>query len=178
MDLKGKVIQRFLDDPRNERELLEWFVDWLSKTKTTLITYASKSADEPQLRNALGKFGLPLNCLSRVQFLDLFYDVIFTQSPRNQKVFLPIIGNMGEKEVSQYFGYREPEDAEIHDGLQALMAYQQYLRKRSERIKNELLAYNCRDLERTAVIYCALRRLFDKQYDNHQVLDASIQVES
>jgi len=162
LDSHGNVIQRFLDDPSDEEELIEWFSDWLVKEAPALATYSSKSADEPHLRNSLRKFELSTDCLSKARFLDLFYDVIFTQSPKTQKIFLPISGSISSKRVAYYFGYREAKSVRIHDGLEALAAYEEYLRNRSKRIRNDLLAYNRCDLERTSLIYSRLRQLFDK----------------
>ena len=170
LDSQGNVVQRFLDDPNDEKGLIEWFSDWLMKATPALATYSSKSADEPHLRNSLRKFGLPADCLSNARFLDLFYDVIFTQSPKNQKIFLPISGSISSKRVAYYLGYREPKSVKIHDGLEALAAYKQYLRSRSERIRNDLLAYNRCDLERTSLIYNRLRQLFDKHREDETLL--------
>lgn len=159
MDSKGKATQRFLDDPTQEAQLLEWFVDWISRTRPTIFTYSSKSADEPHLRNSIRKFGLPTNTLSAARFIDLYYDVIFTQSSMKQRIFLPIEGHIGEKNVSDYFGYHEPKGLRIHDGLGALIAYRKYSKNHSQTIKHQILSYNRSDLERIALIYKRLRQL-------------------
>jgi predicted phosphodiesterase len=160
LDSEGNVTQRFLDDPTQERQLLEWFVEWVSKTKPTIFTYASKNADEPHLKNSLRKFRLPPNSLSEARFVDLFHDVIYTQSLVKQRIFLPLEGHIGEKDVSDYFGYREPKNLKIHDGLEALMAYKRYLKSRRVTIKNQILAYNRSDLKRIALIFRRLQELF------------------
>jgi predicted RecB family nuclease len=161
LDSNGNVMQRFLDEPERERELVEWFSNWLSSTRPSLITYSSKSADEPHIRNSMQKYALPTRSLSQARFLDLFYDVIFTQSPRTQMIFLPIAGSISSKTIAYHLGFQEPNGIKIHDGLEALGAYKRYLRTGDEDIRNDLLAYNRCDLERTALIYHRLRELFN-----------------
>ena len=161
LDSHGNVVQRFLDDPEREKDLVKWFSDWLSKTQPALVTYSSKSADEPHIRNSMQKYGLPTHSLSQARFLDLFYDVIFTQSLKTQMVFLPVRGSISSKRVAYYFGFREPSRIKIHDGLEALRAYKRYLQTGDENIRNDLLAYNRCDLERTVLIHDRLRELFN-----------------
>jgi predicted RecB family nuclease len=161
LESNGTVVQRFLDDPERERELVEWFSNWLSSTRPSLITYSSKSADEPHIRNSMEKYALPTHSLLQARFLDLFYDVIFTQSPRTQMIFLPITGSISSKAIAYYLGFREPKGIKIHDGLEALAAYKRYLRTGDKDIRKDLLAYNRCDLERTALIYRQLGELFN-----------------
>jgi predicted RecB family nuclease len=168
LDSHGNVLQRFLDDPEREKDLVEWFSNWLSRTRPSLITYSSKSADEPHIRNSMQKYGLPTYSLSQARFLDLFYDVIFTQSPRTQLVFLPVRGSISSKRIAYHLGYREPKGIKIHDGLEALGAYKRYLRTGDEDIRNDLLTYNRCDLERTALIHHQLGELLkDYQGQGH-----------
>jgi len=160
MDIKGATQQYFAEDPKEEEQLLLKFNEWLATKQPFLITFSSTSADEPQLRNAYRKFGIPCEALNKVRFLDLFYDIIFTQSPQKQKVYLPLCGSMGAKHISDYFGYKEPKGLQIRDGLQALTAYKDYLRHKRKKIKDQLLLYNQCDLQRTAIIYNKLRQIF------------------
>ena len=164
MNSDGHIVQRFLDDPKKERDHVEWFLSWLSKHRTVLITYASKSADEPHLRNSLHKFNLPSEALSEARFLDLYFDVIFTRSPDTQKIFLPL-KDMGSKNVAEYFGFREPKNIRIHDGLGALMAYNRYVRSKRKRIRKDILAYNRCDLRRIKVIYERLGQSFEEYHN-------------
>jgi len=161
MDNSGKVTQIFVDDPMEEEKALKEFLSIISGGKTILVTYASKAADEPVLKKAVRKFGLPPDLFKEVRFYDLFYDVIFTQKPDRQKIFLPI-KPITEKTVSDYFGYKKPEGLQIHYGLQALLAYDDYLKKRDEKIKDQILLYNRSDLERIRLIYKKLYNLFNQ----------------
>jgi predicted RecB family nuclease len=166
MDSDGNITQRFLDDPGQERDLVAWFSDWLSKNRPFIITYSSKSADEPHLRNSLRKFSMSTGCLSDAQFLDLYYDVIFTQSPLRQKIFLPLKGSISSKRVAYHFGFHDHKGTRIHDGLDALLAYNRFLLHQSKKIRNDLLAYNRSDLKRTALIYERIQGLFERYRRN------------
>jgi uncharacterized protein YprB with RNaseH-like and TPR domain/predicted phosphodiesterase len=176
MNSNGEIIQNFLEEPEKEKELLLTFDAWVRENNPTLITFSSTSADEPQLRDAYAKFGVPYDAINSTEFIDLFCDVIFTQLPEKQMIFLPIkkqmtfppmdssIGAkpMSAKSIASYFGYREPRNLQIHDGLQALAAYKEYLRSKNSSIKEQLLLYNRCDLERTALIYGKLLKLFNR----------------
>ena len=158
MDSKRNITQIFVEEPSDEKNALEKFLEELiSKRDIPFVTYASKAADEPILRKSLNKFGLPITLVENARFFDLFYDVIFTQKPDKQKIFLPI-KPITEKTVSDYFGYKEPKNLQIHDGLQALLEYKRYLKSKSEKMKKQLLKYNRSDLER-------IRLIFNKVYD-------------
>ncbi len=157
MDTAGKVWQLFLDDPKDEKEMLEEFNEWLIKEKPTLVTYSSKSADEPQLINSFRRFSLPIKELKNI-FFDLYYDCINTYRMKDQFIFLPMRHSMGVKNVSDYLGYEEPS-LEIHDGLMALINYKRFLDSNDKKIKKELRDYNATDLERTKYIFDKLTDL-------------------
>lgn len=164
MDTKGQVYQEFLDNPEDEREMLKRFLEWFKAEQPILVAYSSTSADKPQLKGRLQSLGLPTRPLEYA-FFDLFYDCIFTQKEKTQCIFLPITGSLGLKEVSEYFGYKPPENLSINDGAVALTKYQRYLRsndaEEKRRIKQELLEYNKTDLERTKLAFEKLRELFE-----------------
>ena len=84
-----------------------------------------------------------------------------------QQIFLPMKGQIGAKEVSDYFGYHEPKNLKIHDGLEALMAYKWYLKNRRDLIKQQILAYNCSDLKRIALIFKRLSVLLQSSVVNN-----------
>jgi len=158
MDSKRNITQIFVEEPSDEKNALEEFLEELiSKRDATFVTYASKAADKPILMKSLNKFGLPITLVENVRFFDLFYDVIFTQKPGKQKIFLPI-KPITEKTVSDYFGYKEPKNLQIHNGLQALLEYKRYLKSKNEKVRKQLLKYNRSDLER-------IRLIFSKIYD-------------
>lgn len=154
----GKTQQWFAEDENQEKCALEEFITSSRAEDRCYVTYSSTSADEPILMSCMSKHGLPSEKLRQVRFLDLFYDVIFTQRNDRQKIFLPV-RSMTAKYVSEYFGYREPKRLKIHDGLQALSAFQQYQRTRDSKLRKEILGYNRSDLERTALIFNKLKEL-------------------
>ncbi|MDG6249512.1 ribonuclease H-like domain-containing protein [Methanocalculus sp.] len=152
MNLNGEVKQFFLDNPNDEEKLLLNFRNWLLSEKPTLIAYSSTSADRPQLKYAFEKFKIPTSELGN-SFFDLFFECISTQSFKKQCIYLPIMGRMGLKEISEQFGYKQEHQNKIGDGLQALIEYEKYLETNDEGIKKELLEYNQSDLERTRFIF-------------------------
>jgi len=164
MDSEGNVTQIFVDNHTEERKALEEFLSLIGEKKPVFVTYASKGADEPVLRKSIEKFHLSPDPLERAQFYDLYHNLIFTRSASKQRIFLPI-KPITEKSVSDYLGYREPRGLRIHDGLQALQAYTDYLRGRDEKIKDQLILYNRSDLERIKLIYEKLRDLFARAFE-------------
>lgn len=161
MDKNGKVSQLFLENPKDEKKMLNKFRKWIKREKPTLISYSSTNADKPHIANRFRKYGFPTDCLNDL-FFDLYYDCIYTQRMRDQYIFLPKRISMGAKSVSRYFGYKEPY-LEIYDGLEALIEYRSYLdskdRKRKQKIKSDLLRYNESDLKRTRLIFNKLGNL-------------------
>lgn len=160
MDTKGNVKQRFLEKIKDEKRILEEFNNWLTQVKPILIAYSSMSADKPQLLNAFKRFNIPTIYLEG-SFFDLYYDCINTQRQNDQVIFLPMRGSMSVKEISTYFGYDEPKDLQITDGLQALGEYEQFLKTRNKKIKEELLKYNKVDLERTKFVFDRINKLMN-----------------
>jgi Icc-related predicted phosphoesterase/uncharacterized protein YprB with RNaseH-like and TPR domain len=152
MDENGKVTQHFLDDPQNEKMMLKQFRKWLVREKPVIVSYSSTSADKPQLLNAFVRLKIPIKEVENA-FFDLYYDCINTQRTETQSVFLPMRGSMSLKDVATYLGYKQPVDLKIFDGLQALIAYEEYLRTKKESLKLDLLRYNRIDLERTKFIF-------------------------
>lgn len=158
MNTNGQTKQFFLDDPKDEKQMLEEFMAWLINEKPVLVAYSSTSADKPQLVSALKRFGIPTSELEK-SFFDLYYDCINTQMLTKQFIFLPMAGSMSVKEVSVLLGYKEPKNMKITDGLQALFEYKQFLEKRDNETKKELLRYNKVDLERTRFVFNQLNKL-------------------
>lgn len=157
MSTNGKIKQHFLDNPEKEEELLNEFREWLKEETPILVTYASTSAEKPQLKKAFKRWGMPTTELKNV-FFDLYYDCIFTQNPTKQVIFLPVRGQMSVKDVSVFLGYQEHE-SKISDGIGALSEYNDFLTTGDNQSKNELLDYNKSDLERTKFIFDVIKKL-------------------
>lgn len=166
MDKKGQTKQLFLDNPKDEKQMLNEFRTWLINEKPVLVAYSSTSADKPQLVNAFKRFGIPTSEVEK-SFFDLYYDCINTHSLTKQFIFLPMTGSMndpmsspmGIKKVSVLLGYKEPKNMKITGGLQALIEYKQFLKKRNNKTKKGLLKYNKVDLERTKFVFNQLNKL-------------------
>ncbi|HDZ16966.1 MAG TPA: hypothetical protein ENH75_01665 [archaeon] len=161
MDSKGNVQQKFLDNTKDEKEMLNEFCQWLEKENPILIAYRSTIADAPHLQNCLTRLKLPFQQIE-YYFFDLYQDVLYTQSLQKQKYFLPLGKPCGLKEVSELLGYQKP-DLEISDGILAPIKYEEFLNSRNEKlkekIKTDLLEYNRDDLKRTKFIYDQLKEL-------------------
>ncbi|MCD6331369.1 MAG: ribonuclease H-like domain-containing protein [Thermoplasmata archaeon] len=162
MSPNGKIHQDFLDDPNDEKIMLERFLNWVEEERPILVTYSSTSADKPQLINSFKRFNLPVDSLNKA-FFDLYYDCINTQKKENQYIFLPMPNSMSAKDIPQYLGYRKT-DLKIR-GLDALIMYSKFLKERNKeaklKIKKKLLNYNKADLKRTKFIFDKLKELFD-----------------
>jgi Icc-related predicted phosphoesterase/uncharacterized protein YprB with RNaseH-like and TPR domain len=154
MDFKGNVQQLFLEDPKDEKRMLEEFIKFIEEHHPCFIAYSSTSADLPHLRNAFKRFKLNTAILDNL-FSDFFRDIISTQSSKRQEIFFPL-RKLGIKELSSFLKYPRP-DLEINDGLIALNKYDKYLKTKKEekkkRIKGELLKYNEDDLKSLAFVY-------------------------
>src|SRR6266480_1351162 len=71
----------------------------------------------------------------------------------------PSGNTMDAKTLAYYFGYDAPGNLSIHDGLEALFRYKEYLRTHNPRTKKQLLRYNESDLKLTRRIFEDLRNL-------------------
>ncbi|WP_456321241.1 ribonuclease H-like domain-containing protein [Palaeococcus sp. (in: euryarchaeotes)] len=160
MNRTGKVHQLFLDNPQNEKSMLEEFREWLILEKPILVAYSSKSADMPQLIRAFRRFDIPTNEVKNA-FFDLYYDCINTFSIKKQYIFLPMPNSMSLKDISRYLGYAEPEDVTIKNGIDALSQYLQFLNTGDEKIKRELLKYNKTDLDRLKFVFEKIKDLME-----------------
>ena len=158
MNKNGQTKQFFLDRPKDEKQMLNKFRSWLIIENPVLVAYSSTSADKPQLVSAFKRFGISTSELEK-SFFDLYYACINTQRQTKQFIFLPMTGSMSVKGVSILLGYNEPKNMKITDGLQALIKYNQFLEKRHNKTKKELLAYNKVDLERTRFVFNQLNKL-------------------
>jgi len=158
MSANGEVTQFFIENEEKEKVALIKLADIISNR--LLVCYAGKSADIPTLRKCYRKHGL---LMPRIQLVDLFYDILFTQKLKTQVIYLPLT-HLSEKTVANYLGYKPPENLEIKDGLLALIYFYNYIKerdtKRKEKIKEQLLLYNRCDLERAKFILEKIFELF------------------
>jgi len=156
MNTEGRTTQFFIETLEEEKEALITIKDVLARNM--LVTYAGKSADIPTIRKSYSKHGLYPPKLS---LIDLFYDVIFTQKPERQAIYLPLT-DLSEKTVASYLGYSYPKELKIRDGLQALLVFHRYKHERNPRLRNQireqLLLYNRCDLEMIKIV---LQKLLD-----------------
>ena len=158
MTMDGRVIQDFIEKANELPRALKRFLNRVKRGNLTCVSYGSTSADVPMMRRASSNANLSPSLVDAAPFLDLFRDVIFTQNARRQWVFLPL-KPMDAKTVAHYFGYDAPGNLSVHDGLEALFRYKEYLRTHSSRTKKQLLRYNESDLKLTRRIFEELRNL-------------------
>jgi len=160
MNTNGKMQQIFLDRPQDEMKKLKEFSEWVEREKPLFIAYGSKTADVPHLRNCFSRFGMPFKSIEN-SFFDLYGDLLYTQSYKKQRYYLPIPTPCGLKDVSKFLGYPASE-LNLSSGIEAPFEYEKFLRKRKktskEKIKNDLLSYNQDDLKRTKFIYDFLKK--------------------
>ncbi len=155
------VKYEFLDNTKDEKEILSKFGQWVENEKPFFIAYGSTMADVPHLRNCFARYKLPFDHIEQ-SFFDLYHKVLYTQSERKQKYFLPLGNPCGLKEVSEFMGYLK-SDLEISNGIFAPIEYERFLNNNNEnlktKIKSDLLQSNRDDLKRTKYIYDWLRKL-------------------
>ena len=160
MDTNGKIQQLFLDNPQDEMKMLKNFSERVERENPLFVAYGSKTADVPHLRNCFSRFEMPFKHIEN-SFFDLYGDLLYTQSYKKQKYFLPIPTPCGLKDVSKFLGY-PPSDLKLSSGIEAPWEYEKFLRKRNksakEKIKNDLMSYNQDDLKRTKFIYDFLKK--------------------
>ncbi len=158
MTMEGKIRQDFVDPLGVLKRRLASFIRRVQGGGLQCVSYGSTSADIPMLRRAVANGGMDVSLVDRLPFLDLFRDVIFTQNPRKQWLYLPL-KPMDAKRVAHYFGHDDPQNLAIRDGLEALMRYKEYRRTHSPKIRQQLLQYNANDLKLTRRIFEELRSL-------------------
>lgn len=158
MTMDGKVNQDFIDRRGRLARALTRFLRRVAGGGLQCVSYGSTSADVPMLKRAATNANFESSLVDRLPFLDLFRDVIFTQNPRKQWLYLPL-KPMDAKSVAHYFGYDPPKNLAIHDGFEALMRYKEYARTRNPGIREQLLRYNGSDLALTRHIFKELRSL-------------------
>lgn len=158
MTMDGQVVQDFIETPAQLPRALTRFLRQIAGSSLRCISYGSTSADVPMLKKAAATADLDPSLTHLLPFLDLFRDVIFTQNPRRQWLYLPL-KPMDAKSVAHYFGYDPPRNLAIHDGFEALIRYKEYARTHNARIRKQLLRYNESDLKLTRRIFEELRDL-------------------
>jgi len=166
MDKQGTVTQLFVEDPQQEKQVLQAFYKWLEEEDPLLVAYGSTSADKPQLKKRFDHFDIDTKILDN-RFFDLYRNIIFTGTQKKQKLFLPLT-NHSLKTVSPYFGYEKAKDeTSIGEGLEALMIYHDYLGLRNNNkkqvLKEKLLLYNREDLVQAKIVWDFLNQLDDEK---------------
>src|SRR5579875_1060007 len=150
-----EIIQLWGDTPQERSDNFSRFKDLLSRyPDLPIVTWSGKSADVPNVRAAASSFN-DETVYEEVQrrHIDLF-DFVY----RNIRFPIP---DLQLKSVADYFSIARIADVE--DGLEALMLYEQYKRSKSQRtrsrIRETLLQYNQDDLDTTLAILRRLQRL-------------------
>ncbi|MEM3390410.1 MAG: ribonuclease H-like domain-containing protein [Thermoproteota archaeon] len=154
MDNRGRVKQWFAENEDEEREALKEFLNFI-KDKN-LIGYASRSSDDIMLCKCFKKHDLDANRLPEI--LDLYHDIIEPRYALFYAFFFPL-KQKGEKEISEYLGFKKDKSVEIRGGLEALMYFNEYLKTKNSKIKEQLLKYNKEDLRRVKHVYKVLRNI-------------------
>lgn len=168
MDKNGNLIQWFIEDEHQEKEVLTKFAN-MSKERVYL-TYCGKAADLPILIKCFQKH--KISFVKNFNIIDLFYDIIEPRNPAMQKIFLPL-KERSEKEVARYLGFVENPKLEIRSGLEALLKFGSYLKTTNINekaiIKKQLLLYNEEDLRRTKYIFEKLQEILNLTKANNYV---------
>ncbi|KKL12114.1 hypothetical protein LCGC14_2539000 [marine sediment metagenome] len=136
MSMDGERNYLFLENPEDELELLKKFSDWVKRENPILIAYSSDTAEVKALGASFSRHKLPFSHIRESMF-DIYSNVIFTQSVKRQKYFLPIkkLGSnpLGLKKVSECLGY-QPSTLEISHGMNAPRVYERYLREGHKKV--------------------------------------------
>ena len=162
LPLSGEPTQVFMAQDREEKKGAQAFLDEALTKGYQLVTFNGRGADIPALRRLALKHSVNPEKVSRLSCLDLYHDVVFTQSVSTQKIFLHL-QSLGQDAIAKYWRLRSPETLTIRDGLDALAAFHRYRRRPSKRLMRELLRYNRADLEKLRGIYLRLHRLFESE---------------
>jgi uncharacterized protein YprB with RNaseH-like and TPR domain len=158
LDHKTSKIDQWFDSSRAGQEtLLRDFLRLIRDLDPTVVTWGGNSSDVVQLRRACEKYRMDSRWLSKVKWLDLQTQVVYTGNPETQRIYLPV-RNFSSDTVAKFFGYQKPR-LKVKDGYQALKLYQAYKRNPREGIKTDLCEYNAEDIKHTRLILDGVRDL-------------------
>lgn len=140
---RHKHVALWSDDDAEERFSLERLAELLDKhAGLPVVTWGGISADIPQLKGACTRLGLG-HLLDR---LDTRHVDVFAHVRRTLRLPIP---DLGLGEVAAFFGVAKKSS--IRNGREAQTLYARYLSRYSPRvrdiIRNELVTYNCDDLD-------------------------------
>jgi predicted RecB family nuclease len=124
-----------------------------------VVTWAGHSADLPRVRAAGTRLGLQdLTAEITSRHFDAYQWAL-------NNLRLPTL-DLGLKTVSHYLSFRPSSD--VHDGIDALMLYYDWLKSQDETIRGRLTDYNRDDLDALALTVARFRELSeDSRTDRH-----------
>lgn len=133
-DRKFKLRQYFLEDPRQEKELLKSFINDLSEFDL-MITYNGLSFDYPFIQSRAKKHQLPLK-LNEFKHVDLYKHI------QKNKNILPI-ENYRLKTIEKLLGIHRKDEI---SGGESVDLYHEYTQNKDERIRYRILLHNYEDI--------------------------------
>ena len=158
---EGETKQFFSDDAKNERKMLQEFLDFLEDiTCKVLYSYSGTHFELRTIRQCLLKNELDVSRLSEVK--DLLLQV-------RSNLITPLSG-YGLKELSRLFGFswRHPAIS----GIDAPYHYDSYIKTKDESILIMLKEYNEDDVLSVAhLVRCFRAMEIGKKYDSKEILD-------
>ncbi|MDD2215892.1 MAG: ribonuclease H-like domain-containing protein [Eubacteriales bacterium] len=151
-----EMIQYFAENKDEEKSLLSAYCDRLTDSDV-LISYNGKNFDLPFLEHRVKYYNLFMD-LNRIQCFDLYRALHLYSSFRE---FLP---NLKQKTIENFLGIGEERTDKI-TGRESVNLYEEYIRTRSDSIKDQILGHNHDDLLQLASILPVLDKL-----DLHKIL--------
>jgi len=162
LDHASEEVTSWFDASRaGQKRMLTDFRDLCKDQSPTMVTWGGASSDTVQLRRACDRHGLPSKWVNEVHWFDLQNEVVYTNNPESQRVYLPVRKFKSEK-VAQYFGYEKPR-LRVKDGYHALKLYRSYRQRPDVQIERDLTEYNAEDIRHTRIILEGLRELMKGQ---------------
>ena len=151
-----EMIQYFAENKDEEKSLLCAYCDALTESDV-LISYNGKNFDLPFLERRIKYYNLFID-LNRMQCFDLYRALNLYSSFRE---FLP---NLKQKTIENFLGIEKKRTDKI-TGRESVNLYEEYIRTRSDSIKDQILGHNHDDLLQLASILPILDKL-----DLHKIL--------
>lgn len=153
----GKTEQWFDHTRSGQERMLKQFIALVKDQDPTVVTWGGASSDLVQMRRACERYRIDGKWISKVKWLDLQTEVVFTGNVESQRIYLPV-KNFSSDTVAKFFGYQKPR-LRVKDGYQALKMYQAYKRAPRPGIKQDLEEYNLEDVKHTRLILNGVRDL-------------------
>ncbi len=160
LDHETEDVTSWFDISRaGQQRMLEDFRDLCKNQSPTMVTWGGASSDTVQLRRACDKYGISNRWVNDVHWFDLQNEVVYTNSPESQRVYLPVRKFKSER-VAQFFGYEKPR-LKVKDGYHALKLYRHLRRTDDPQVRQDLIEYNAEDIKHTRIILNGLRDLME-----------------